>query len=255
MKTTTLWAWDSKPFGESQPDEDVDKDGNSLSYNLRFPGQYYDQETGKHYNFNRDYDPSTGRYIQSDLIGLDGGLNSYRYSDSNTVSHFDVKGLCTSSASGDNDQQLLARLMNAEARISETRATAAGVLWQAIRAYMGIGFVIRNRIEKGHGFIVEPPGSAYTYRTVICGKGQFANHSEANGWDNDVASNHAMGAAWNVLNGKPDITNGATYFRYRDYAHPEKDNTALEKSIGVSRDIVHTRKIANDGEWIFLVDR
>jgi len=64
-----------------------------------------------------------------------------------------------------------------------------------------------------------------------------------------------MGAAWNVLNGKPDITHGATYFRYRDYAHPEKDNTPLEKSIGVSRDIVHTRKIANDGEWIFLVDR
>jgi len=50
----TLWSWDSKPFGESQPDEDVDKDGTSLSYNLRFPGQYFDGETGKHYNFNRD---------------------------------------------------------------------------------------------------------------------------------------------------------------------------------------------------------
>ena len=45
-----------------------------ITNNLRFPGQYYDQETGLHYNYFRDYDPSTGRYIQSDLIGLRGGL-------------------------------------------------------------------------------------------------------------------------------------------------------------------------------------
>jgi len=89
----TLWAWDSKPFGESQPDEDVDKDGNSLSYNLRFPGQYYDQETGKHYNFNRDYDPSTGRYIQSDPIGLDGGMNGYGYVKLSPLDRSDLQGL------------------------------------------------------------------------------------------------------------------------------------------------------------------
>ena len=47
---TVLWAWDAKPFGESQPDEDVDGDGTSLSYNLRFPGQYHDAETGRYYN-------------------------------------------------------------------------------------------------------------------------------------------------------------------------------------------------------------
>ena len=51
----------------------------SLSYNLRFPGQYYDAETGKHYNVNRDYDPVTGRYVQSDPIGLDGGMNAFEY--------------------------------------------------------------------------------------------------------------------------------------------------------------------------------
>ena len=72
----------------------MDQDGIKLSYNLRFPGQYYDQETGKHYNFNRDYDPVTGRYVQSDPIGLDGGMNGYGYVSNNTFIYFDANGLC-----------------------------------------------------------------------------------------------------------------------------------------------------------------
>ncbi len=66
---TVLWRWESKPFGETAPDEDADGDGTSLSYNLHFPGQYHDRETGLHYNFNRDYNPCTGRYVRSDPIG------------------------------------------------------------------------------------------------------------------------------------------------------------------------------------------
>ena len=75
------------------PNEDPDQDGIKLSYNLRFPGQYYDGETGKHYNFNRDYDPVTGRYIQSDPIGLDGGMNGYLYSNQNPLPRLDSSGL------------------------------------------------------------------------------------------------------------------------------------------------------------------
>ena len=88
----TLWVWDSKPFGESQPDEDVDGDNIKLSYNIRSLGQYYDQETGKHYNFNRDYDPATGRYVQSDPIGLDGGMNLYGYALSSPLTNEDLLG-------------------------------------------------------------------------------------------------------------------------------------------------------------------
>ena len=57
------------------------------------PGQYYDQETGLHYNYFRYYDPSTGRYITSDPIGLDGGLNTYSYALSNPARFADPLGL------------------------------------------------------------------------------------------------------------------------------------------------------------------
>jgi RHS repeat-associated protein len=62
---------------------------------LRFPGQYYDQETGLHHNYFRDYDLSLGRYVQSDPIGLGGGLNTYAYANANPLRFVDKRGLAT----------------------------------------------------------------------------------------------------------------------------------------------------------------
>ena len=60
--------------------------------NLRFPGQYYDAEMGLHYNYFRDYEPVTGRYIQSDSIGLQGGANTYRYANTSPIVYQDPDG-------------------------------------------------------------------------------------------------------------------------------------------------------------------
>ena len=57
------------------------------------PGQYFYKETGLAYNYFRDYDPQTGRYVQSDPIGLAGGINSYFYVGANSVSRSDALGL------------------------------------------------------------------------------------------------------------------------------------------------------------------
>jgi RHS repeat-associated protein len=88
-----VWRWDAKPFGDSPANEDPDQDGTELQFNLRFPGQYYDAETGLHYNYFRDYDSSTGRYLQSDPIGLVGGLNTFVYVNSKPLQFIDRFGL------------------------------------------------------------------------------------------------------------------------------------------------------------------
>ncbi len=90
---TVIWRWESDPFGTTGAQEDPDGDSTSFTYNLRFPGQYYDDETGLHYNYYRTYDPSIGRYLRSDPIGFAGGPNSYSYVGLSPLRRIDQLGL------------------------------------------------------------------------------------------------------------------------------------------------------------------
>ena len=67
----------------------------AFEFNLRFPGQYFDRETNIAYNMARDYDPSVGRYIQSDPIALTAGINTYAYVNSNPLALIDATGQFT----------------------------------------------------------------------------------------------------------------------------------------------------------------
>jgi RHS repeat-associated protein len=89
---TVVWRWDSDAFGVGEADLDPDADTNEVNVGLRFPGQYLDEETGLHYNYFRDYDPVIGRYVESDPIGLEGGINTYAYVGGNPIGRIDPTG-------------------------------------------------------------------------------------------------------------------------------------------------------------------
>ena len=92
------WKWEQQePFGVNVPDENPSGLG-SFAFPLRFAGQYFEQETNLHYNYFRDYDPSVGRYTESDLVGLAGGLNTYLYVAADPLYWIDLRGLNTYSS-------------------------------------------------------------------------------------------------------------------------------------------------------------
>jgi len=88
---TVVWKWDyfanNSAFGENTPSVQT------ITFNLRFPGQYFDVETGLNYNYFRDYEPGTGRYVESDPIGLRGGISTYGYVGDKPLRSIDPRGL------------------------------------------------------------------------------------------------------------------------------------------------------------------
>ncbi|WP_331522103.1 RHS repeat-associated core domain-containing protein [Pinirhizobacter sp.] len=90
-----VWTWNAhgEAFGNDAPNEGPDGDGVRFVFDIRFPGQRYDAATGMNYNYFRDYDPKSGRYVQSDPIGLQGGLNTYTYATGDALNSIDPSGL------------------------------------------------------------------------------------------------------------------------------------------------------------------
>ena len=83
----TIWKAHYSPFGE------INIEKQTAQLQLRLPGQYEDNETGTYYNYLRDYDPKTGRYITSDPLGASAGLNTYAYVKNDPMNRVDPLGL------------------------------------------------------------------------------------------------------------------------------------------------------------------
>jgi RHS repeat-associated protein len=86
-----VWKARFKPYGEAMVDP-----ASTITNNLRLPGQYFDAETGLHYNNYRFYDSEIGGFISGDPLGIAGGLNLYRYAFNNPINRIDPNGLSVS---------------------------------------------------------------------------------------------------------------------------------------------------------------
>lgn len=89
---SVVWTAEYDSFGKAQLGV------NTISNNLGFPGQYYDEESGLYYNWHRYYDPLLGRYLRADPLGLDAGLNFYVYVGNNPLGYVDWDGLAARAA-------------------------------------------------------------------------------------------------------------------------------------------------------------
>ena len=107
-----VWTWPlvDDPFGETTP---TNLNGSTLTLNLRLPGQVFDAESGLRYNYFRDYDATTGRYIESDPAGLAGGSSTYGYAGQTPLDATDFFRLASGRARA---QQAIPGDMRVEAR-------------------------------------------------------------------------------------------------------------------------------------------
>lgn len=108
------WATQDNPFGEQLPTS-----ATGYTFNLRFPGQYYDAETMLHDNGHRTYDPSTGRYLQNDPLGLSAGWNTYGYVGGNPLGSIDPEGLQVTVEVRDEVAEPNIPVVQAEVRVME----------------------------------------------------------------------------------------------------------------------------------------
>jgi RHS repeat-associated protein len=92
-----IWRWNitNTAFGEHAATNDPDANTIAYTFNHRYPGQQADAESGLNYNYFRDYEPQTGRYVQSDPIGLDGGISTFGYVEAAPLNFVDPTGLQT----------------------------------------------------------------------------------------------------------------------------------------------------------------
>ena len=172
---------------------------------LRFIEQYYDSETGLHYNYFRDYDPSTGRYVQSDPIGLVGGLNTYGYVGGNPLLYSDSYGLCIGSIlpCGYGVWEK-ANKEGPVIRDAAIEGTTTGLT--AISMLYGVGLV--PRVAKGYGLLSE--AAILSDASIMTGFGLrnsavAAYEASVCAVNNTIASGAALASSPVIVNNQQQI--------------------------------------------------
>jgi len=130
---TMVWqqSYQGNPFGELPP---VSTDGYIL--NLRFPGQYFDAESRLSQNGRRDYDLGSGRYLQADPSGLQGGMGLYLYGQNNPLSFVDPLGLCPSDSEVERCRKVKLEALDSCWRTSLIRRGDADRFWKCVNDYI-----------------------------------------------------------------------------------------------------------------------
>lgn len=178
---TTVWKWDlaGEAFGTTAPNQDPDGDSTQFVFNLRFSGQRYDSASGLNYNYFRDYEAATGRYVESDQIGLAGGISTYGYVKANPLFYVDPRGLESGSF-----------YTNPEYRMAAPRLDGGYWGWEA---QIGFGrgrtsFTCKDECGKSHTYIYKKYcyGAAFGIGAGIGGvqgtDGKDCNSGRYAGW-------------------------------------------------------------------------
>ena len=122
-----LWQARYAPFGAATVQEGQSLASHNFALNLRLPGQYFDVETGLHYNRQRYYDPQAGQYISPDPMGHPNGGNPYAYVGHNPLAYVDPDGLVLFAFDGTGNS-------NDQATLNELGGSVSNV-WQFAQLY------------------------------------------------------------------------------------------------------------------------
>lgn len=134
-----IWKAEYKAWGECKAEKaksNFFENSEIISNNIRFQGQYFDEETGLHYNRYRYYLPYVGRFISKDPIGLLGGFNVYSYAP-NPNNWIDPLGLTSKTCPNAYDEAVKKAKQIREAGGRLPTATCAVVNKRTGKVYYG----------------------------------------------------------------------------------------------------------------------
>jgi RHS repeat-associated protein len=238
-----MWTWYSDPFGTDAANANPAGAG-TFAYNLRLPGQVFDGQVGLHSNYFRDFDPASGRYVESDPLGLGGGsYSTYAYGGGNPINNIDPSGRFVFPAA----PAVAAPIATSVAAVAGAAAVGYGI---GTLIYNGVAVPLQDALEiafpysTGSGGAGSKPPQPPASTTGGCppeeprkfsknkSLGKWANQLQQRGWTlqqiEDAIQNGQSLPAQNLIN----PANGATR-----YVSPETGQSVVIDN--VTGEVIH----------------